>query len=653
MPFGIKPGPDGQPVDFNRVYAELIKPALERAGLFAFRADEETRAGDIRVDMFQELLIADLVVVDLTIDNPNVWYELGVRHALRARGVVLVSGGQATKAFDVYTDRKLRYGISEGGPDSASLDDDIERLCGMIRDSMESWHGRKMSPVYQLIPNLMEPDWRSLRVGDFREFWDAYEAWERRIVQARRQGRVGDMLVLADEAPVAAFRADAWIRAGKALRRIGHYGFAVEQLDKGLAIDPENLDGLLEKGTCLQRLAMQGRRGFSLDMARSHYDDLLRSHPKNAEAWALRGRVDKDAWLLGWRLPGASGQAMVENARYEEALLKAAVASYEIGFRADPRHYYSGVNALMLMYLHEHLLADGTYGPKMGLLAGGVRFAAECETNDEQLYWAKASLGDLQVLIGTPQSTAAAYKEAVAVNRGNWFALDACRAQLLILRDLEFATPNVDAGLEVFDRALQRLPMPGREWEPNRVFLFSGHMVDAQDRADERFPERLVDKAAERISELLTELEAGPEDLALTQGACGGDILFTEACLARGVRVEWLQPFTEPEFIARSVARCGEQWRSRYFDARQQMTLPVLSAQQELGEHPACQDRGYAYERCNRWLLYTALAWGVGKVHFVCLWNGGGGDGPGGTAHMYGEVAQRTGQVHWIDTRTL
>jgi hypothetical protein len=51
--------------------------------------------------------------------------------------------------------------------------------------------------------------------------------------------------------------------------------------------------------------------------------------------------------------------------------------------------------------------------------------------------------------------------------------------------------------------------------------------------------------------------------------------------------------------------------------------------------------------------LYTALAWGVEKVHFVCLWNGVGGDGRGGTSHMYDEVAQRTGQVHWIDTRTL
>jgi hypothetical protein len=88
MPFGVKKDGQGHEIDFNRVFMELIKPALDAAGLEAFRADEETRAGDIRTDMFQELLIADLVVADLTLDNPNVWYELGVRHALRARGVV-------------------------------------------------------------------------------------------------------------------------------------------------------------------------------------------------------------------------------------------------------------------------------------------------------------------------------------------------------------------------------------------------------------------------------------------------------------------------------------------------------------------------------------------------------------------------------------
>jgi tetratricopeptide (TPR) repeat protein len=653
MPFGQKCGPDGVLIDFNRVYHELLKPALEQAGLTAFRADEEQRAGDIRVDMFQELLIADLVVVDITIDNPNVWYELGVRHALRARGVVLVSGGQASKAFDIYTDRKLRYGLAQGGPDPATRDADLAALSEMIVATMQSWQGRRVSPVYQLMPNLEEPDWRRLRVGSFREFWEAHEAWERRVVEARRRGDVGDMLVLADEAPVAAFRGEAWIRAGSALRRIGRYDFALEQLDKGLAIDPGDRAGLREKGICLQRLAERGTVGVAPESVRDHYRRMLRDEPRDAETWALLGRVEKDAWVSCWRLPTSSAQQKRDDAAYEDALLRAAVDAYEKAFRVDPKHYYSGINAIALMRLYEFLNGSERYRERIDVMAGAVRYAAECEDDPAQRFWARATLGDLAVLTGTPAAVEHAYKAAIATHHDDWFALDSVRSQLEMYAELGFAPEHVAAGIGVFERAMRRLPLPGQAWQPARVFLFSGHMVDTPDRPAPRFPAERVDEAGRRIEALLRDLDAGPLDLALTQGACGGDILFTEACQRLGLRVRWLQPFDEPDFIQRSVVRCGEAWRSRYLAARQDLAQAPVSAPQVLGAPPPYADATYPYERCNLWLLYTALACGIDKVHFVCLWNGAGGDGRGGTAHMYREVADRTGQVHWIDTREL
>ena len=653
MPFGTKPGPDGQAIDFNRVYGELIKPALEAAGLEVVRADEEERAGDIRTDMFQELLIADLVLADLTLANPNVWYELGVRHALRARGVVIVCGGQVTTAFDLYTDRKLRYGLKDGAPDPATLADDIRHLTDMAKTTLESWHGRKVSPVYQLLPNLQEPDWQSLRIGDVREFWGRYDAWEDRVMLARKAGRIGDILVLADEAPIAAFRAQAWIRAGIALRKAGHYDFALEQLERGLEVDPANLKGLQEKGMCLQRLAIAGVAGHSLDRAREHYHDALKRYPYDPETWALLGRVDKDAWIAAWRRPESTPEQMRDDAAYEDALLRAAIDSYVTGFRRRQSHYYSGINALTLMHLYRHLTNDARYDREMAILAGAVRFGAECEPDDSQRYWSLATLGDLEVLVGSPDSVKAAYKEAIARNDKSWFDLDSCRTQLLLLKDLGFQPDNVDAGMATFDRALQRLSRPEDGWKPNKVFLFSGHMIDAPDRATPRFPADKEAIAAQKIAEALDQLGAGPDDLALTQGACGGDLLFTEACLRRGVKVHWLQPFDEPEFIERSVVQSSESWRPRYLDAKAKLAAPIRSAPQELGEPPPNGATGYPYERCNLWLLYTALACGPDKVRFVCLWNGGGGDGPGGTAHMYDEVKRRTGRVTWIDTRKL
>lgn len=650
MPFGMKRDGQGIEIDFNRIYLELIKPALETAGLEVFRADEETRAGDIRTDMFQELLIADLVVADLTLENPNVWYELGVRHALRARGVVLISGGQVPTAFDLYTDRKLRYSIKDRGPDPTAIEQDTKNLTEVVKATMESWHGRKISPVYNLLANLQEPDWKSLRIGDVQEFWERYDAWEGRIELARKARQIGDVLVLADEAPIAAFRAEAWIKAGETLRKTEHFTFGLEQLERGLAVEPRNIRGLREKGICLQRLAMEGKPGHSLDRARAHYRDMLDAFPHDTETWALVGRVDKDAWVSAWRQPGKTPEQMKEDAAYEDALLRAAIESYATAYRRNPGHYYSGINALTLMYLNQYLTNDQRYDREMMTMAGAVRFAAEMESDPDQAFWSRATLGDLEIFVGTPESVGSLYREAIAKNGKDWFALNSSLAQLRLLKDLGFRPENLQAGISTFERALQKLAKPEYKWQPRQVFLFSGHMLDKEGRQPPRFPREKEAAGMQKIAEALQKLGAGPEDLALTQGACGGDLLFTEACQQRGVKVQWLQPSDEPTFIQKSVVCRGEIWRDRYFSTREKLTTDIRSAPECLGPAPKDLD---PYERCNHWLLYTALSYGISRVQFVCLWDGGGGDGPGGTAHMYRQVQSRTGQVTWIDSRTL
>lgn len=652
MPFGRKPGPDGTEVDFNRVYDELIAPAIELAGLSAFRADKEQAGGSILADMFQELLIADLVVADLSIPNPNVWYEIGVRHALRARGVVLIFGGKAPAAFDLYTERKLRYGLAGDGPDPATLKQDVEALATMIRATMGAWHKEKISPVYYHLPNLQEPDWKTLRVGKVEKFWDQHEAWERRIELARRNQQIGDLLVLADEGPVAAFRAEAWIRAGTALRKSGQFKLALETLAKGLLVEPGHLAAQRETGICLQRLALAGEPGHTLDRARLHYETLLKQHPRDVETWALLGRIDKDAWVATWRRPGSDTAAMRADAAYEDALLKAAVTGYQRAYRADPGHYFSGINALTLLHLAADLAVPLDDDHHRQVLAGAVRFAAENEDDEAQRFWAAATLGDLEVLVGTPESVTRAYKTAVAVPGVDSFALQSSRDQLRLLNDLGFRPEVVAAGLAVFDRVLARLQPPAAAWQPRQVLLFSGHMIDSPTRATPRFPAAAEPIAAQAIVAALDALKAGPEDLALCQAAAGGDLLFLEACQARGVRCRVLLPFAEPEYLQRSVlpSAGGEAWRDRFHAALGHADTTLRVMPDELGPLPDGVD---PFERSNLWLLYTALAAGVKKVRFVTLWNGGGGDGPGGTAHMVGEVKRLTGHVEWLDTREL
>ncbi|MBO3705522.1 MAG: tetratricopeptide repeat protein [Candidatus Accumulibacter sp.] len=647
MPFGSKPGADGQLIDFNRVYAEYIRPALEAAGMEVFRADEEQRAGDIRTDMFQELLIADLVVADLTLDNPNVWYELGVRHALRARGVVLVQGPRPNQPFDIYTDRKLRYSLRDGAPDPATVEQDRAALTAMVCASMASSTRRKVSPVFQLMPQLEQPEWRRLLLAERNEFSDAYESWANRMEVSRQKNRPGDILVLAGETPVRALQLEARRTAGQALLKLKQYELALEQFEQALTIDADDKPSRERKSVCLGRL---GR----FEEARELVHRLTADHPRDAECWALAGRIEKERWVALWRQPGLSPLQMREAASFENATLGEAIEPYHRAFVADPAHHYSGINALTLLLLRQHLGGDSD--PRLiENLGGGVRWASlTAQERDRKDYWARASHAEACLLLAPVESVRREFSHMVAAANRDWFALESSRQTLCLLRDIDFRPAETAAALSIVEREIARSTPP---FAPRQVLLFSGHRIDAADRLPPRFPADREGLAAEQVARVLDQLGVGAGDLALSQAASGGDLLFLEACQARGVRLQVMLPFAEPEFIERSIlpASNGEQWRERYFAVTATLADEPRIMPEEIGPLPA-GGRGRtisAFERCNLWLLHTALAWGVDKVRFICLWNGGGGDGPGGTSHMYNEVKRRTGRVSWIDTRRL
>ena len=186
------------------------------------------------------------------------------------------------------------------------------------------------------------------------------------------------------------------------------------------------------------------------------------------------------------------------------------------------------------------------------------------------------------------------------------------------------------------------------DWTPRRVLLFSGHMIDAPDRKSPRFPASMEPAAQEAIARLMDQLRAGPEDLAICGGACGGDLLFAEAALALGARLEIYLPFEPATFVAGSVEFAGGEWCARFDAACAAGRVHVMP--DERGPLPAGAD---PYEQNNVWMLEAARRFGAERVDCICLWNGQGGDGPGGTQHLMQEVTRLKGRSHWIDTTRL
>ena len=124
------------------------------------------------------------------------------------------------------------------------------------------------------------------------------------------------------------------------------------------------------------------------------------------------------------------------------------------------------------------------------------------------------------------------------------------------------------------------------------------HDRRARRREKPRFPPDKEPIAARAIASALADLDVGPGDLAICGGACGGDLLFAEAALARGARLELYIPFDEPTFLEKSVDFADADWRARYFAAKARADLHI--APRELGPPPEGED---PYERNNRWML--------------------------------------------------
>ena len=144
-----KAGPAGREIDFERS-AELIEPALNAAGLGGGTTGEIIEAGNIREDMFGLILEADIVLCDMTIHNANVFYELGIRHALRKKRSVLIRGGPVADEvpFDILTiDISLRHRRPR-----AALRKLTETLIATLASE------RTDSPIFKLLPTLPEVD---------------------------------------------------------------------------------------------------------------------------------------------------------------------------------------------------------------------------------------------------------------------------------------------------------------------------------------------------------------------------------------------------------------------------------------------------------------------------------------------------------------
>src|SRR5205814_8237201 len=138
MPFGQKSDlKSGVLVDFDQIYNEAIKPAIEQCGLEPLRGDEESTGGIIHSAMFARLLLSEFVVADLTLANANVFYELGIRHAAKPFTTVPILANVSTLPFDVALVRAVGYTLENRSEEHTSELQSLRHLVCRLRAAID------------------------------------------------------------------------------------------------------------------------------------------------------------------------------------------------------------------------------------------------------------------------------------------------------------------------------------------------------------------------------------------------------------------------------------------------------------------------------------------------------------------------------------
>lgn len=648
-PFGTK-----QEIDFDRVERELIAPALAEAGFTGGTTAEILEAGNIRTDMFELLLLADLVIADISVDNANVFYELGLRHALRSRRTVMIRArGMAAVPFDLRTDRYVDYDAKQPAEALASL---VASL-GQTKVSE-----RVDSPVFLLLPKLQESD-RTQLMAVPREFQEAVE----QAVAKRDLGRLG---LLGWESKGFSWESEGARLVGRALFDLRSYAAAGRFWESVRKLNELDREANLRLGTIFQR---QGELTSSDQALNRVFENPQATEEDRAEAYALLGSNDKARMMAEWQSADAA-QRQPRTMRLP--YLHRAYEAYRRGYLVNLNHFYSGLNALGLVSVELDLIREQPevwlerFDSQEDADAELRRLRSECQELASAVKislqaaqarlakgafdpWLEMSLADHQFLTAErPVRAVAAYERALA--KVNPQVMESARRQLQLYGDLGIFDDRVDLCLEKFPP----LPLPPVSGSPPaRVILFTGHMVDAPGRQKPRFPPEKVAVAAEAIERQLAELMNGLRGvcIGLAGGASGGDLLFHEACGRLGIESRLRLALPVGAFVARSVAPSQGDWEARFQGVLTRLwgSVDTLAVNEEL---PGWLIRKAGYNiwaRTNVWLLEEALAVGARDVHLVALWNREPADGAGGTEHLI-ELAQKYGVItHILDTKQI
>lgn len=426
MPFGTKPDGNGGIIDFDAVYTQILKPAIEAAGLEPLRADEEQAGGIIHKPMYERLILCRYAVIDLTTANANVLYELGLRHAMRPHSTVLCFAQGMRLPFDVAGLRGVPYLLGDNGKPSAP-GGCAESLATLLRTAKAE--AFTDSPLYQLIKEYPQLDEAGAEA--FRSQVAFAQQAKHRVAEARALGADALRAEQLALGPLGDVDASVLMELFLAYRD-------VKAWPEMIALAAAMPKVLASAVAVREQLGLALNRAGRGDVAEQVLLTLIAERGPSSETCGILGRVYKDRW---------EAAAKAGDTFAARGLLDKAIKAYLQGFEADSRDFYPGINAVTLMVLKQPPEA------RAAALIPVVRFSVEQRLKGSQPgYWDHATRLELAVL-GIDQAAAEqAAGDALATEPVGWAAETTAR-NLRLIREARAARGENFHWAEEIERA--------------------------------------------------------------------------------------------------------------------------------------------------------------------------------------------------------
>ena len=657
-PFGKKPvtvkDKDGKDVsvdvDFNLIGERLIGKALANNQLEGETTEVIAEAGNIRLDMFQRLIAYDLVIADISIENANVFYELGIRHGLRPKGTILIRFPTSGKdvPFDLKTDRYVAYARDDPAAAVGLLSQSIKETLQATRNPER----KADSPVFLLLPELSPPALETLTVVP-RGFQEAVEKAEHDA-----KNGVTTLALLGEEA-----KANFWGREG--LRIVGRtqrgrkaFKAARETWEFIRKALPDDVEANLQLATIYQRLEDPITASQACDRVLD--DNPLAQRKDRADARSQLARNAKASWIAQFQAL-ATEEARRQTAINDKRLID-AFEGYMAGFAEDLNDYYSGINAFGLLTAIVKLAekeprawagnfatpkkaasALDDYQEQLDQLRGAVRMSLEFAKQragkpDE---WLPASDAQYSLLTVDNRDFVRNAYAAARNAGGNSFSIASEGAQVAIFERLGLFPENCRAAFEALGLTAADFVAanpPERPAARDRILVVTGHRADAVGRSPPRFPntQACIDKAKDWMRKAIAaeKKETAGSISGIGGAASGADLLFLEVCEELGVPITIVLPIPVQDYCRESVADGGPYWIEKFNKLVATHKPIVLSDSPDLPSWAETIKKYGVFQRGNIWAIQYALLSPNADVTLVALWNEKAGGGPGGTADM-------------------